>query len=83
MNVHKVVSVVPAWCICVFIIILYLISDESSVGTIVESRLSADDFKVEKIIGRGAFGEVQLVSGCVRVSGCAVDGLCVETGLCA
>ena len=26
------------------------------------ARLSADDFITEKVIGRGAFGEVQLVS---------------------
>ena len=36
--------------------------DVSSIDHIVSRRLSANDFKVEKVIGRGAFGEVQLVS---------------------
>lgn len=42
--------------------IFFFFLDDSSVEKIVDSRLSANDFKVEKIIGRGAFGEVQLVS---------------------
>ena len=36
--------------------------DESAVSKITSNRLSAEDFKVLKVIGRGAFGEVQLVS---------------------
>ena len=43
---------------------MLLTVDEPSVGKIVNARLSANDFKVEKVIGRGAFGEVQLVSVC-------------------
>ena len=36
--------------------------DESSVAGLQQKRLNARDFDVIKVIGRGAFGEVQLVS---------------------
>jgi len=37
-------------------------SDESTVAGLQQKRLNARDFDVIKVIGRGAFGEVQLVS---------------------
>ena len=37
-------------------------SDQDPVKSIVNSRLRVDDFKLLKVIGRGAFGEVRLVS---------------------
>lgn len=37
-------------------------ADSESVKAITSRRLCADDFTTEKVIGRGAFGEVQLVS---------------------
>lgn len=36
-------------------------ADEPAFKQITSRRLCADDFSVEKVIGRGAFGEVQLV----------------------
>lgn len=36
--------------------------DAPAVEDITSRRLCADDFTTEKVIGRGAFGEVQLVS---------------------
>ena len=36
-------------------------SDEKPSEVIEECRLNVRDFKVVKVIGRGAFGEVQLV----------------------
>ena len=52
------------WCACVLTMPMYRLfpADESAVSKITSNRLSADDFKVLKVIGRGAFGEVQLVS---------------------
>ena len=44
------------------------ITDEEAVGDITANRLSADDFDVVKVIGRGAFGEVQLVRECLQQS---------------
>lgn len=38
-----------------------LLLDEPVISRIVENRLSAQDFKLIQVIGRGAFGEVQLV----------------------
>ena len=40
------------------------IPDESSVAGLQQKRLNARDFDVIRVIGRGAFGEVQLVSVC-------------------
>ena len=37
-------------------------ADEQSVDLIKHKRMRADDFIMIKFIGRGAFGEVQLVS---------------------
>jgi len=37
-------------------------ADEQSVELIKHKRMRADDFMLIKCIGRGAFGEVQLVS---------------------
>ena len=37
-------------------------TDGNAVGDISSNRLSVEDFDVVKVIGRGAFGEVQLVS---------------------
>ena len=39
-----------------------LMPDESTVNGLQQERLNARDFDVIKVIGRGAFGEVQLVS---------------------
>ena len=36
--------------------------DEDSVKTIASSRLTPTDFQLLKVIGRGAYGEVKLVS---------------------
>ena len=38
------------------------ISDKKSFDIVTKNRMRHDDFKVIKVIGRGAFGEVQLVS---------------------
>lgn len=38
--------------------------DEKPVDLIKHSRVKISDFEVIKVIGRGAFGEVQLVSLC-------------------
>jgi len=35
--------------------------DEEPVKAVVSNRMSAKDFQLVKVIGRGAFGEVQLV----------------------
>ena len=42
--------------------LLSFASDQDPVKSIVNSRLRVDDFKLLKVIGRGAFGEVRLVS---------------------
>ena len=39
-----------------------MISDGENVDLIKNTRMKASDFDVVKVIGRGAFGEVQLVS---------------------
>jgi len=36
-------------------------SDESLVKTLLDCRIKSADFEMVKVIGRGAFGEVQLV----------------------
>ena len=41
---------------------ILLLTDESSVAGLQQKRLNARDFDVIRVIGRGAFGEVQLVS---------------------
>ena len=38
------------------------VSDEEPVELINTSRMKVEDFNMIKVIGRGAFGEVQLVS---------------------
>lgn len=45
-------------------------TDESSVAGLQQKRLNARDFDVIRVIGRGAFGEVQLVSVFVVLSMC-------------
>jgi len=37
-------------------------ADEPAISTVTSNRLTPNDFEVVKVIGRGAFGEVQLVS---------------------
>ena len=37
-------------------------ADEPAISTVTSNRLTSNDFEVVKVIGRGAFGEVQLVS---------------------
>ena len=41
---------------------LNLFSDKNSIDVITKNRMQHADFEVVKVIGRGAFGEVQLVS---------------------
>ena len=36
--------------------------DKNSIDVITKNRMQHTDFEVVKVIGRGAFGEVQLVS---------------------
>ena len=46
-----------------FIDILFsLYSDEAVIGQVRDLQMKSDDFDRVKVIGRGAFGEVQLVS---------------------
>jgi len=40
-----------------------VVVDEKSVETINQNRMKVADYEMIKCIGRGAFGEVQLVSG--------------------
>ena len=37
------------------------ISDKNSIDVVTKNRMQHADFEVVKVIGRGAFGEVQLV----------------------
>lgn len=37
-------------------------SDKDTISKIRDLRMKAEDYEVVKVIGRGAFGEVQLVS---------------------
>ena len=39
-----------------------MITDERAVDYVKKCRLKVEDFEMLKVIGRGAFGEVQLVS---------------------
>lgn len=39
----------------------YFISDERAAHSILQWRMKPDDFTIIKTIGRGAFGEVELV----------------------
>ena len=48
-------------CICYFYFYLFSLLDVDISEHIVEKRMKADDFNLIKVIGRGAFGEVQLV----------------------
>jgi hypothetical protein len=41
--------------------LLYAVSDDSVAASICKLRMKMDDFSLIKVIGRGAFGEVQLV----------------------
>jgi len=43
-------------------VVVECVLDEQSVDLIKHKRMRADDFIMIKCIGRGAFGEVQLVS---------------------
>jgi len=43
-------------------------ADEQSVDLIKQKRMRSDDFILIKCIGRGAFGEVQLVCSLVQFS---------------
>ena len=45
----------------VIVIALYIL-DKNSIDVITKNRMQHADFEVVKVIGRGAFGEVQLVS---------------------
>ena len=53
-HVYQSLSAYKSFC-------LSLRTDEPAFKQISSRRLSAEDFTVEKVIGRGAFGEVQLV----------------------
>lgn len=41
---------------------MFLFLDKDTISKIRELRMKAEDYEVVKVIGRGAFGEVQLVS---------------------
>lgn len=41
---------------------VFLFLDKDTISKIRELRMKAEDYEVVKVIGRGAFGEVQLVS---------------------
>lgn len=47
--------------------LLFFSLDEKPVDLIKHSRVKISDFEVIKVIGRGAFGEVQLVSLCTSL----------------
>jgi len=50
------------WCLKIHVLInLFLLTDEDPAGLVSSSRMKVDDFEMVKCIGRGAFGEVQLV----------------------
>jgi len=40
----------------------FVISDDTVTGGVGKLRMKPDDFNLIKVIGRGAYGEVQLVS---------------------
>lgn len=40
---------------------LHFVSDKDTINKIRDLRMKAEDYEVVKVIGRGAFGEVQLV----------------------
>jgi len=63
------------------IIVVFIVcdTDEQSVDLIKHKRMRADDFILIKCIGRGAFGEVQLVSTMISRVG---TSLCHQLGLC-
>lgn len=48
----------------------FLPADEKVMGHIRELQTKSEDFDRVKVIGRGAFGEVQLVSFCLSVCDC-------------
>lgn len=55
-------------CICVISVCTVDVSvDEKAVGGLRELQVRLDDFDRVKLIGRGAFGAVQLVSICLEV----------------
>ena len=43
------------------ILIFFIVTDKNSFDVVTKNRMRHDDFSVIKVIGRGAFGEVQLV----------------------
>lgn len=55
------------YCFCqvrpslIFIFLLSLYSDEKVIGQTRDLQMKSEDFDRVKVIGRGAFGEVQLV----------------------
>lgn len=49
---------------CLILMVKYLsdfLSDKETISKIRDLRMKAEDYEVVKVIGRGAFGEVQLV----------------------
>lgn len=42
-------------------LVLFAFSDKDTINKIRDLRMKAEDYEVVKVIGRGAFGEVQLV----------------------
>lgn len=59
----------------VWTIFLHFCPDEKPVKQLCSDRMNASDFSIVKVIGRGAFGEVQLVrlTRCYSLSGCMMD----------
>lgn len=59
-------------CRCLSDIVhVFLFLDKDTISKIRELRMKAVDYEVVKVIGRGAFGEVQLVSALSIVLICA------------
>lgn len=51
----------------------FFFPDKETINKIRDLRMKAEDYEVVKVIGRGAFGEVQLVRYCIcLINGCPV-----------
>lgn len=61
-NCYQIFDIANLWSIEYKSIVFFL--DEKPVDLIKHSRVKINDFEIIKVIGRGAFGEVQLVSLC-------------------
>lgn len=50
-----------AYCLLTYIFAYVVFPDKETISKIRDLRMKAEDYEVVKVIGRGAFGEVQLV----------------------